>query len=221
VRGSVVIRTSHKPVGFTLIELLVVIAIIAIIAGMLFPVFARSRAQARSSRCIANLKQIGVALFMYSDDYDGRFPWGVDCADQGLPEIWMDHPQLQLWIPHMPRIEKTLDPYIKNAEIWHCPADKGFSTLEDWGLPLDGQPSSFEAFGTSYMYQTILTFRGGLISNLKDPVGTNVFFDGHGSWHGSRGYAAKRWNVLFGDGHVKNSDREAYDAGWLNDPFSQ
>ena len=215
------VRSQWRQHGFTLIELLVVIAIIAIIAGMLFPVFARSRAQARSSRCIANLKQIGTALFMYSDDYDGRFPWGIDYADQHVPEMWGSFPSVEAWIPHMPRVESALNPYIKNSEIWHCPADKGFTVLEDWDIPLDGQPTSFDAFGSSYTYQTILTFRGGLISNLRDPVGTNVFFDGHGSWHGGRGYAGRRWNVVFADGHVKNVDRETFSNGWMDDPFMQ
>lgn len=210
-----------RPAGFTLIELLVVIAIIAVLAGMLFPVFARARGQARNSRCIANLKQIGNALFMYSDDYDGRLPWAVDCADQNAPEIWSDFPQYQAWIPYMSRLETVLDPYIKSREVWHCPADTGYHTLEDSLVPLEGQPTAFQAFDSSYMYQTIITFRRGLLTNLKDPVSINIFFDGHGSWHGGRGYNAKRWNVLYGDGHVKNVGRETYNRGWTNDPYAQ
>src|SRR5688572_22209200 len=63
---------SHKP-GFTLIELLVVIAIIAILAAILFPVFARARENARRSSCQSNLKQIGLASAQYTQDYDGCF----------------------------------------------------------------------------------------------------------------------------------------------------
>ena len=60
--------------GFTLIELLVVIAIIAILAGILFPTFARARENARRIACISNMKQIGIAMAMYSHDTDGHWP---------------------------------------------------------------------------------------------------------------------------------------------------
>src|ERR1043166_4890534 len=63
--------------GFTLIELLVVIAIIAILAAILFPVFAQAREQARSTACLSNTKQIGLAVHMYAQDYDEAFPMGT------------------------------------------------------------------------------------------------------------------------------------------------
>src|SRR5438034_10388441 len=67
------IRTRQRS-GFTLIELLVVIAIIAILAAILFPVFAQARESARQTRCLSNGKQIGLAMLMYSQDYDERLP---------------------------------------------------------------------------------------------------------------------------------------------------
>ena len=74
--------------GFTLIELLVVIAIIAILAAILFPVFAQAREQARKTVCVSNFKQVGLGVEMYKQDYDGTWPiWRgrSPCAPSSLP----------------------------------------------------------------------------------------------------------------------------------------
>jgi prepilin-type N-terminal cleavage/methylation domain-containing protein/prepilin-type processing-associated H-X9-DG protein len=88
--------------GFTLIELLVVIAIIAILAAILFPVFAQAREQARSTSCLSNNKQIGLSVKMYAQDYDEEFPmgtyvpnrnWEVNpdvVGNQGWNDCWVD-----------------------------------------------------------------------------------------------------------------------------------
>jgi prepilin-type N-terminal cleavage/methylation domain-containing protein/prepilin-type processing-associated H-X9-DG protein len=89
--------------AFTLIELLIVIAIIAILAAILFPVFAQAREKARQASCTANLRQIGTAVRMYLQDYDEVYmPWGQE------PPIC---PQ------------GRLDPYIKNKQVWVCPSE--------------------------------------------------------------------------------------------------
>jgi prepilin-type N-terminal cleavage/methylation domain-containing protein len=98
--------------AFTLIELLVVIAIIAILAAILFPVFAQARESARMTSCLSNMKQIGLALRMYTTDYDETFPniyqgWGAPAA--GSNEGWM-------W-------KNAVQPYIKNKGIWTCPSN--------------------------------------------------------------------------------------------------
>src|ERR1700737_3356523 len=84
-------------IGFTLIELLVVIAIIAILAAILFPVFAQARAKARQATCLSNLKQIGTGLVMYAQDHDQTLPGNSgtangqpDQAGYNLPLGWMD-----------------------------------------------------------------------------------------------------------------------------------
>src|ERR1700682_886826 len=95
--------------GFTLIELLVVIAIIAILAAILFPVFARARENARRASCQSNLKQIGLATIQYVQDYDERFP---DFGCTGLAS-YIDDTGIGI----------KLQPYVKSYQVFVCPSD--------------------------------------------------------------------------------------------------
>jgi general secretion pathway protein G len=200
--------------GFTLIELLVVIGILAVLAAILFPVFARARASARQTQCISNLKQLGQALEMYSSDYDELFPWARDAADMHAPEIWSGFPEWQALLPTMPRVVDVLQPYTKNREVFHCSADTGYDYLEGTPYPVDAQPTAFAGVGSSYHWRTEIAFAHTGPSLLPDPSKTNVMMDGHGSWHGGNSYRDGRWNVLFGDSHVKNINHEQLDEAW-------
>lgn len=102
--------------AFTLIELLVVIAIIAILAAILFPVFAQARERARSVSCLSNTKQMGLAVMMYSQDYDETYfwqPWpGVQNPDWNFP---IQQPSIGWY--------DVLQPYVKNQGIFKCPSN--------------------------------------------------------------------------------------------------
>jgi prepilin-type N-terminal cleavage/methylation domain-containing protein/prepilin-type processing-associated H-X9-DG protein len=97
-------KTRHRP-GFTLIELLVVIAIIAILAAILFPVFARARENARRASCQSNLKQIGLGLMQYTQDYDEKYP-GTYSTPGGVLNGWY----------------YVIQPYIRSTQLFDCPS---------------------------------------------------------------------------------------------------
>jgi len=116
------LRTRRR--GFTLIELLVVIAIIAILAAILFPVFAKAKERALQVKCLSNCRQIGLAIQQYIDDWDGSMPR----LPMGFHQVW-DEPAGQ-----EPGWMKRIDPYMKSRELLRCPADKlhNFSYSMNW-----------------------------------------------------------------------------------------
>ncbi|MES2464028.1 MAG: DUF1559 domain-containing protein [Armatimonadota bacterium] len=111
-----VAASKGKNQAFTLIELLVVIAIIAILAAILFPVFAQARAKARQTACLSNLKQIGTSLMIYAQDYDDTLPGNhnKNAEATGLALGFMDPGSVRNWA-------KSLMPYVKNFDVWNCP----------------------------------------------------------------------------------------------------
>ncbi|RYX85515.1 DUF1559 domain-containing protein [bacterium] len=98
---------TYKASAFTLIELLVVIAIIAILASILFPVFARARENARRSSCMSNQKQLGLGLLQYTQDYDEKYPAGLANGNNWKGIGWAG----------------MINPYVKSAQVFSCPND--------------------------------------------------------------------------------------------------
>src|SRR5258706_471850 len=126
---------STKRPGFTLIELLVVIAIIAILAAILFPVFAQARESARMASCLSNLRQIGTGTLMYIQDYDEKYPstiaWG-----RMWTGVWVADPAVPDSLRYLPEM---VNPYIKNKDIWFCPTvQRQGKAFGFWGTPPGG-----------------------------------------------------------------------------------
>jgi prepilin-type N-terminal cleavage/methylation domain-containing protein/prepilin-type processing-associated H-X9-DG protein len=214
--------------GFTLIELLVVIAIIAILAAILFPVFAQARDKARSASCLSNIRQMGNALQMYLQDYDEIFHKGAGMnspATNGFgPDTSIDGWTNWPWF---------YGPYAKNVGIFDCPTSPDGTeqlTATNWGN--DGN------YG--YNYSGLTRDQGTpprMLAEIQEPASTFVFFDagdcqvraGDNNWIGlleeldmnlncaenqigtrySKEGAFRhsgRVNVAFVDGHAKSTD---------------
>ncbi|MGC4043421.1 MAG: prepilin-type N-terminal cleavage/methylation domain-containing protein [Armatimonas sp.] len=205
-------RTHNARAGFTLIELLVVIAIIAILAAILFPVFAQARAKARQATCLSNIKQIGLGWAMYIQDYDGTVPPPVSPRNG----VNVDFTYL---LCHYTAATNTWDmsngflgPYLKNDRIMYCPERRTYS----------GNPKPDMSFGYNYLYLSKDDFTAAVSeSEIEAPAETLVIADSENITPASIN-APSFWivgpatgqptvigrhngfaNVLWADGHAK------------------
>ena len=211
------IRTKKTWSAFTLIELLVVIAIIAILAAILFPVFGRARENARRSACQSNLKQIGLGMLQYSQDYDESFP--LTRQNGGGTDTW----------------DWAIQPYVKSTQILKCPSDsltRQFSiTDRDMSYSIAGYRDGSSGFGDTRLFGKGEDASGinpprkqseipssattlMIVENPSDYNYTNAWNTKPAVWapaEQGRMYDDsvrppihfEGWNYLFADGHVK------------------
>jgi prepilin-type N-terminal cleavage/methylation domain-containing protein/prepilin-type processing-associated H-X9-DG protein len=162
-------RTESRFRGFTLIELLVVIAIIAILAAILFPVFAQARAKARQASGASNVRQLGLAINMYKQDYDERFPFGG----------WMPNGNIGTgeW-------QNTVAPYVKNKGLFYDPASG-----DDTEDPNDPTAWAWNRNPVSYLYNNQLATGRRPLNDavVKESAQTMLLIDGHSDWGGREG----------------------------------
>ena len=191
--------------GFTLIELLVVIAIIAILAAILFPVFARAREAARATSCRSNLKQLGAGFAMYAQDYDEQLTPSFLYYSSGNNLVW--------W-PDLVR------PYVKNEQVYLCPSVPSVRLSShmctNWLRPAGYTPSQV---CTDYTVPDWLS-RGVALPSVQAPAGTVMAVDSMSFeyWdtvkhpdqlpiaagqHLTDERHSEKKNVLYQDGHVK------------------
>ena len=221
-------RGSNR--GFTLIELLVVIAIIAILAAILLPVFAAAREKARQSTCANNMKQIGLAIIMYTQDYDEEMP--IVTSQNTLPAGLLYFPlgQVQSQGNHYGWVEIII-PYVKSLAVFICPDDNetqqqhgnfgssyAMNRYLGWNLSYDpanqeGAPPQ-PSFSGLHDYCGDRPYIWGKIHDPADKVLLSEFGQDSAAWRGYPGYDNRR---LYYD--IIPNRYPAY-ANWISQDFS-
>jgi prepilin-type N-terminal cleavage/methylation domain-containing protein/prepilin-type processing-associated H-X9-DG protein len=169
---------NNKKSAFTLIELLVVIAIIAILAAILFPVFAQAREKARQTSCLSNMKQVGLGLLMYVQDYDENYPradyWAptppLNPAATGTFAARVNHYKWPAWVL----------PYTKNTNIFRCPSRTRDQIAWDQNGEYKGDGFALNLSVSGRPLNPVgenPSFLGGTLSGIQTPADTWVLME--------------------------------------------
>ena len=175
--------------GFTLIELLVVIAIIAILAAILFPVFARAREKARQTSCLSNTKQMGLSLMMYAQDYDDTLPGASVQGPAGtMPRPVTGAPDRLYGSSLWPDV---LYPYHMNEQIFQCPSKQAWLPY-GWNIRI--------GYAIGFPGRTGPIYEGVLLADIKYPAQTVAIADS--DWTGPTDYGWSNSYMLTETPHV-------------------
>lgn len=240
-------RRSKPNRGFTLIELLVVIAIIAILAAILFPVFAKAREAARKTACSSNLKQIATGMLMYTQDYDETFPaaYAIQAGAGAPPDGDTQH-----WCWSMERVDGgyiartqqlqaqngtmrlMLQPYIKNSNVFQCPSYRNstFPTSHyEAKMSLTATSTGLSQAALDFPSQQLMVFEAyanhgdksyhNTLSTTGEANHMCSFADGHVKFVNMNRYAPKRRSPAYTDIHWWINDAAAVAANCNNRDF--
>jgi prepilin-type N-terminal cleavage/methylation domain-containing protein/prepilin-type processing-associated H-X9-DG protein len=191
--------------GFTLIELLVVIAIIAILAAILFPVFAKAREKARQTSCLSNLKQLGLGMMMYAQDYDETLArldmGGYDAVapDSGDPAF--NQRSATEWYRTWPSL---ILPYVKNSQIFKCPSTTNHNNGVSYGVPYNCISSSGLMVNFYVRSVTLAEFlKPAETLLISEKNGGNPQYILSGEYYVCDARHNEGGNCAFADGHAK------------------
>ena len=224
-------RISQKKSGFTLIELLVVIAIIAILAAILFPVFQRVRENARRTACLSNMKQLGLGVTQYTQDYDERMPSSTDGVGPGKGDNVLGGWIYYTGFTGAANVPVLFDPtqgsvytYVKSTGVYVCPDDSAAQSSHD--------SYAINSCVDSNARDANQLRDGKLLSQIDNPSGTMLFAEeASGTANSSTNDAYLNFavdhvslrhsggsNFAFVDGHAKYYLLDTANNGETNSP---
>ena len=231
--------------GFTLIELLVVIAIISILAAILFPVFARARESARRASCLSNLKQIGLGMMQYVQDYDGKYFARYFTPNDEYPGKTYS---TNTWQPPTTNIASNdgwfFEPYVKSRQLFICPSYNGNGGTNPYGYAYNliaGDPYLLATPVSTYLVlsESIVQEPSSMVAFIDSSFATNAYPANSSNWAVSycgvyntssspcpadqalKGRHFGGQNAVFMDGHAKWNKVDFYRNGGKNYPVWQ